>query len=570
MKKEPGNPLNLGTIEGTKQIVSLTPAERARHLYVVGSTGTGKSRFLAHLLRQDILNWSRSKCGLLLLDPHGELYDLVVPWLAFHDLKRPIVCIDLRQDEWVVSFNLLRKARGDPAVRVAAMVQCIAHAFKVRDLTSTPRLQRWLSNVGWPLQQLGLTLPDARYLLNFEESLMRRAIVDLITNPDCRADWQELEASGGERFREIMESAGNRLRAFVNNSTMKATLGQEGVSLDLRRAIDEGWIILVSLAADGERISDEDARLFATFLLTDLWAAVRGRGKRDGIKPFYLFADEFQEFLMPTIAKNLAQARGYGLHLTLAHQYPGQLRNDAAYGREIFDAVMSCARTKVSFQLEGEDGRTIAPSLFTGVMDPDQVKHQPYSTKVLAYQEVIRRSRTHGMSTTESDTETDGRSGSETSDGDRGGWQSSESVSVGTGHSESTTESTVREPIMGKEASAPQFRSLEEQRFKAEQILFCLKKRHAVCRIVDNPEPLQFVVPMIEESFATEKLRRLYINGMHKQWKWDFVLPGEEARRRLEERDAQLRTRLLGAAAAEPETAKHSVSLPRAKRKPRA
>ena len=61
----------------------LTKEQRSRHLYVTGSTGSGKSKFLEYLIRQDILNWRKSdECGLLLLDPHGAIYDGIMAWLA--------------------------------------------------------------------------------------------------------------------------------------------------------------------------------------------------------------------------------------------------------------------------------------------------------------------------------------------------------------------------------------------------------------------------------------------------------------------------------------------------------
>ncbi len=43
--------------------------------------GTGKSKFLEHLIRQDIVIWRKSKCGLLVLNPHGSLYDSLMNWL---------------------------------------------------------------------------------------------------------------------------------------------------------------------------------------------------------------------------------------------------------------------------------------------------------------------------------------------------------------------------------------------------------------------------------------------------------------------------------------------------------
>lgn len=49
---------------------------------VIGTTGSGKSRFLLSLLKQDIDQWKRTKHGLLLLDPHGELCDRLLAQLA--------------------------------------------------------------------------------------------------------------------------------------------------------------------------------------------------------------------------------------------------------------------------------------------------------------------------------------------------------------------------------------------------------------------------------------------------------------------------------------------------------
>jgi putative ribosome biogenesis GTPase RsgA len=58
-----GNSLNLGPIIGKHESLRLSPKARDKHLYVIGATGVGKSKFLEHLVRQDILAWSKTKCG---------------------------------------------------------------------------------------------------------------------------------------------------------------------------------------------------------------------------------------------------------------------------------------------------------------------------------------------------------------------------------------------------------------------------------------------------------------------------------------------------------------------------
>ena len=47
------------------------------------------------------------------------------------------------------------------------------------------------------------------------------------------------------------------------------------------------------------------------------------------MKPFYVYIDEFQKFVTPTIAENFDEAAGFGLHLTLAKLYEHQLRAPA-------------------------------------------------------------------------------------------------------------------------------------------------------------------------------------------------------------------------------------------------
>src|SRR5581483_10981119 len=114
------------------------------------------------------------------------------------------------------------------------------------------------------------------------------------------------------------------------------------------------------------------------------------------------YLDEFQQFINPTIAENLDEARGFGLHFTLAHQFPNQLLDRGDNGRRVYNSIMENASSKVVFRLSHEDNlRVMAQSLFMGVMDPDEVKHELYSTKVMAYREEMRTitSRSKGRST---------------------------------------------------------------------------------------------------------------------------------------------------------------------------
>jgi hypothetical protein len=75
---------------------------------VIGSSGSGKSKFLEWLIRQDLNNGQ----GFCLIDPHGTLYRDVLDYCAHHVLKRGIVLLDLSEPSHIVAFNPFRCAQN--------------------------------------------------------------------------------------------------------------------------------------------------------------------------------------------------------------------------------------------------------------------------------------------------------------------------------------------------------------------------------------------------------------------------------------------------------------------------
>ena len=148
-------------------------------------------------------------------------------------------------------------------------------------------------------------------------------------------------------------------------------------------------------------VCDDDAvllRLLTGYLTQQMGMEVRIARNGEEVlavlqnwNPDLIILDEFQRFVTPTIADNLDEARGFGLHLTLAHQFPNQLLNAGPNGKRVYDSIMENASSKVVFRLSHEDNlKPLALWLFRGVMDPEQVKHELYSTKVMAYREEDR------------------------------------------------------------------------------------------------------------------------------------------------------------------------------------
>lgn len=569
MPRHPGNNVKLGIVDGQGVSLEMPPDIRATHLYITGSTGTGKSKMLEFLIRQDISKWHDSKCGLLLIDPHGSLYDSLVNWIAWNEphLKNvPIVPIDLRQTDWTVAYNVMRRrATADPSVIVSNFMQAMSYVWGVDGTDRTPLFARIGSNVLWTLYEKGLTLLESEHLIDRSSKRMREEMTGGLSKRSVSKDWAYANALSARDFDAQILSTVNRFHSFLHNDRLRLMFGQSGASLDLGKALEQGSIIIVNLSTEGAKVSEEDTALFATLLLSDLWTAAKERGKGTDskqVKPFYIYIDEFQNFVTPTIAKNLDQARGFGLHLILANQFPRQILHTGANGAQVYDSVMANARSKVVFETGGEENlRPLATDLFMGVMNPDEIKHQLYSTKVMDYVEETRTVRSTSKNWSEAEGLFTGATGTESESGiindnvieDPGAWNKSSAQSDGTSHMQvsgggsTETEVPFLRPVMGKELSSVQFRSLEEQMFRAMAVLHDQKQRHCVARLVGMRAPVTLVTPTIKSTSADRKMERSFLTRKYK--KLPFALPTATAHKAIADREKSMEAALLQNAA---------------------
>lgn len=579
MRPSPGNDVSLGALPGRNSSLVLPRTARDKHLYVCGGTGTGKSKFLESLIRQDIKNWHKSKCGLIVLDPHGSLYDSLIEWMAWNKevLDVPLIPIDLRRDDWIISYNLLRKREtADPAVLVDNLTDAMAYVWGQGGTNQTPLFARWAGNVLRALYEQNHTLVEAEFLVDRVAKQVRHAMTSTMSDRPSRQDWEFADTLNAKDFESQIGSTVNRLQRFIRNQTMRSMFGQPDVSLDLGKAIEDGSIILVSLATERAKISKENAELFATLLLSDLWTAAQERGKRDNVKPYYVYLDEFQRFITPTISDNLDEARGYGLHLTMAHQFPNQLLDRGENGRRVYNSVMENASSKVVFRLSHEDNlKVMAQWLFMGTMNPDEIKHELYSTKVMSYREEMKEvrgvSRTTGSGGGSQHGKAGGRGSGETEafyDGEEtletnesSNKFSSSSETESESWSETSTESISLMPTLipefGKELAHVQFRSLDEQLFRAMAVLFDQKQRQGVARLVGMNAPVSIHTPTIHKVPGSEERTKEFLDQCFA--KLPFALQSSIVQKKLAEREASFTDNLFRAETGGPDTAKRRI-----------
>ena len=114
--------------------------------------------------------------------------------------------------------------------------------------------------------------------------------------------------------------------------------------------------------------------------------AAKARGKRDegGVKPFYVYLDEFQEYVTPSMAETLDQASGFGLHMTFAHQFPSQLLK-SDQGKQLYNSVLANCRSRSCSKWSTTTiSRRSRLMLYRQMVNVKKIKHELYTRRCWA------------------------------------------------------------------------------------------------------------------------------------------------------------------------------------------
>ena len=146
------------------------------------------------------------------------------------------------------------------------------------------------------------------------------------------------------------------MRQFLLRPGLRNVLGQANPKFSLTDLFYKRKIVLVPL--NRGITGSESARLLGSLIVGLTWTLALSRASLPPEKRHIvsLYIDELQDYLsLPTdLSDALAQARGLGMSLTLAHQYRDQLPLDIRSG------VDANARNKIIFGLSSKDAKDMA------------------------------------------------------------------------------------------------------------------------------------------------------------------------------------------------------------------
>lgn len=347
------------TDQNVVKLKAMSQADRNTHFYVIGSSGFGKSKFLEHLIIQDIKRGN----GFGVIDPHGDLVENIKGWLYLAsyslniDLQKDIVLIEPSKNKQVVGFNPLETIGNQTPEAQAKGLEAVFK--KIWADAWGDRMASILRNSFIALAENKLTLAELPLLLT--DKAVRQKILSKVKNDICIKRFKELDSQQPYVRRQWIESTLNKVDAFLSDPRIRQIISQPKSTFNLRDIIDKQKILLINL--DKGELKDS-ADLLGSLLLAKLTMAAFTRSdivRQQDRTPFYLYIDEFQNFASETFTNTLSEARKYGLFLILAHQHLSQVP------KILQDSILTNCGIQACFQISRADASIMAKELLTPI-----------------------------------------------------------------------------------------------------------------------------------------------------------------------------------------------------------
>jgi hypothetical protein len=336
--------------------VRLKREDRMRHAYFIGMTGTGKTNIIQSMFLQDVENGD----GCCYIDPHGDAIEFLlsnIPKERYED----VIVFDPSEIERPMGLNLLEyKTEQEKTFVINEMIEIFDRLY---DLSKTggPMFEQYMRNAmllvmgdpssGSTLLEIPRVLADATFRRYKLKKCPNKVVVDF---------WiKEAEKAGGEAaLANIVTYITSKLAPFLTNAYLKPIISQQQSTLDFENIMNNQKILLVSISKG--KIGEMNMKLLGMIIVGKILVSTFSRiGLSDRErKDFFLYIDEFQNFVTKSIEQILSEARKYRLSLNIAHQYIKQLSPGG--DETIKNAVFGNVGTRACFRIDAEDAEVMA------------------------------------------------------------------------------------------------------------------------------------------------------------------------------------------------------------------
>ncbi len=368
--------LGYNVFRGVKKPIRLALADRQRHMYVVGQTGTGKSTFLEDLAYQDMINGD----GFAFVDPHGDTAERLLAMVP-RERTEDVIYFSPADMEYPMGLNLFEY--DTPDQKDFLIQEVINMLYKLYDPQHQgimgPRYEHLFRNAALTVMAdpNGGTFVDIPKL--FRDPQFVKQKLQYVTDQNVIEFWQKEmpQSQRSNEFGEVVSWFVSKFGAFLSNEMMRNIIGQNKSAFNLRDIMDNKKILLVNLSKG--RTGQLNTQLLGMIFVMRFQAAAMSRANipEKDRHDFCLYVDEFQNFSTDSFATILSEARKYHLNLIVANQFTTQLTE------EIRDAVFGNVGTIVSFRVgQDEDAEALAKRYRPAFDTSDLLRVPNYNTVV--------------------------------------------------------------------------------------------------------------------------------------------------------------------------------------------
>lgn len=334
-------------------LVSIDPHELSTHALLIGSTGSGKTNAIHHLVMQD-LKRGHSVC---VLDMRGDLV-LAVLELAAGTVNPSLVKIlDLRERNRPFGFDPLGGA-GEAYFRSLSFLDAIrriSDSWGVQVEETGRNLTMALTEAGQPVTYAEAFLYDQDF---------RSFVLQAVSSETVRTFWKRYDSMSAERQSALASPVMNKLSGLLATTSLSRILSHPH-PIDLKQQVDTpGSLTLVSLAVDEmHSLGRMFGSVFLACLCREVFSRVQSSERsRAGLR---LYVDEFEHFTGPEFENILAEGRRFNFSVVLAHQTLAQL------SPKMRSMILNNVGLKFVFRCGREDGSSLSKDIFGGPNDFD-------------------------------------------------------------------------------------------------------------------------------------------------------------------------------------------------------
>lgn len=321
-------------------------------MYIIGKTGTGKSTLISHLIQSDISNNE----GFALIDPHGDLAERTLKLIP-DSRKKDVIYFNPGNSDHQINFNILEYKNPEDKYLIASGF--ISIMKKLWPDSWGPRMEHILRNTILTIMEFPSmgTIHWIPKLLT--DDSFRKEMIAKISNLPLRAFWHwEFEKYSPNFRREAVSPILNKISQFLSNPQIARIFEKPKSNFDIKEIMDNGKILIANLSKG--KIGEDNASLLGAMLTTkiELTALSRADIPEEKRRDFYLYADEFPNYITESFTSILSGARKYRLCLILANQHLNQL-DDKTRG-----SIFGNVGTILSFRVGAEDAEYLANEFF--------------------------------------------------------------------------------------------------------------------------------------------------------------------------------------------------------------